>query len=112
MKLIVGQPVKSQASCFIRREKINECKLVEEGSTDICKHFSPVSVGNIHKVKIVDRYQTGDGIAKIKGFEVIVPNAHVGDTITIETKSIKNGHGFATEIKQKSKNNTAARTAV
>jgi hypothetical protein len=32
------------------------------------KKSIPVSIGNIHKVKIIDRSEKGDGIAKIKNF--------------------------------------------
>jgi predicted RNA-binding protein with TRAM domain len=80
----------------------SECKLVEEGSTDICKYFIPVSVGNIHKVKIEDISQNGEGIARIKKFNIIVPGTNVGENVTIEIKSIKGRRAFATKIKPKS----------
>ncbi len=82
--------------------KYSQCKLVEEGSTDICKYYVPVSVGNIHKVKIEEISQNGEGIARIKKFDIIVPGTNVGENVTIEIKSIKGRRAFATKIKPKS----------
>lgn len=91
-------------------EKINECKLVEDGWTDICKRFSPVSVGNIHKVKIVDKSINGVGIAKIKGFNILIPGSSIGEEVTIEIKTIREGHAFASKVKPKSKTNMKSKS--
>lgn len=96
--------------CCQNCEKNRECKLVDEGWTDICKQFSPVSVGNIHKVKIVDKSKNGVGIARIKRFDIFIPGTSIGEDVTIEIKSIKEGHAFATKVKPKPKANKKSKS--
>ena len=50
---------------------------------------SPVKVGEKHDVKIEDTAKQGDGIARISGLVVFVPNTKVNDSVKIEIKSIK-----------------------
>jgi predicted RNA-binding protein with TRAM domain len=50
---------------------------------------SPVDVGTQYDVKIEDTARQGDGIARISGLVVFVPNTKVNDSVKIEIKSIK-----------------------
>jgi len=43
----------------------------------------PVSVGDVKKVKIEAMGNSGDGIAKIKGFVVFVPGTSVNDVVRV-----------------------------
>ena len=50
---------------------------------------SPVEVGSQYDVKIEDTARQGDGIARISGLVVFVPNTKVNDSVKIEIKQIK-----------------------
>jgi predicted RNA-binding protein with TRAM domain len=50
---------------------------------------SPVDVGSQYDVKIEDTARQGDGIARISGLVVFVPNTKVNDSVKIEIKQIK-----------------------
>jgi predicted RNA-binding protein with TRAM domain len=50
---------------------------------------APVDVGEQYDVKIEDTARQGDGIARISGLVVFVPNTKVNDSVKIEIKTIK-----------------------
>jgi|SRR5271157_4906329 predicted RNA-binding protein with TRAM domain len=50
---------------------------------------APVDVGKQYDVKIEDTARQGDGIARISGLVIFVPNTKVNDSVKIEIKSIK-----------------------
>ena len=50
---------------------------------------SPVNVGEKHDVKIEDTARQGDGIARISGLVVFVPNTKINDSVKVEIKEIK-----------------------
>jgi predicted RNA-binding protein with TRAM domain len=50
---------------------------------------SPVNVGETYDVKIEDTARQGDGIARIDGLVIFVPNAKINDSVKIEIKAIK-----------------------
>ncbi len=50
---------------------------------------SPVKVGETYDVKIEDTARQGDGIARIDGLVIFVPNAKINDSVKIEIKDIK-----------------------
>ena len=50
---------------------------------------SPVDVGSQYDVKIEDTARQGDGIARISGLVVFVPNTKINDSVKIEIKQIK-----------------------
>ena len=50
---------------------------------------SPVDVGTQYDVKIEDTARQGDGIARISGLVVFVPNTKINDSVKIEIKQIK-----------------------
>lgn len=59
----------------------------------------PVSAGNIHKVKIIEKSKKGDGIAKIKNFIIFVPNVDVGDLVKIKIVQVKRNCAFGIKVK-------------
>ncbi|WP_297063779.1 TRAM domain-containing protein [Thermococcus sp.] len=54
----------------------------------------PVKRGERYKVRIEALGKGGDGIARIKGFVIFVPNTNVGDEVQIEVKSVKERFAF------------------
>ncbi|MCD6189841.1 MAG: TRAM domain-containing protein [Thermococcus sp.] len=59
---------------------------------------APFRVGKRNKVKIESIGQGRDGIARIKGFVVFVPNTKVGDEVEIVINSVKRKFAFAEVI--------------
>ncbi len=62
----------------------------DSGSKD-----APVDVGKEYDVKIEDLSKKGDGIARISGFVIFVPNTKIGDEVKIEIKTVKNNFAIA-----------------
>jgi len=59
----------------------------------------PVSEGEVRDVTIETLGDKGDGIAKIeRGYVVIVPDAELGDEVTVEITSVRENVSFATVI--------------
>ena len=58
------------------------------------RSFSPVKVGDIVDVKIEAVGEKGDGIAKVKGFVIFVPNAKEGETVKIKITKVLRKVGF------------------
>ncbi|WP_285519042.1 TRAM domain-containing protein [Thermococcus nautili] len=54
----------------------------------------PVRRGERYKVRIEGLGKGGDGIARIKGFVIFVPNTEVGEEVQIEIKSVKERFAF------------------
>jgi predicted RNA-binding protein with TRAM domain len=48
-----------------------------------------VNVGTQYDVKIEDTARQGDGIARISGLVVFVPNTKINDSVNVEIKEIK-----------------------
>ncbi|HWQ20779.1 MAG TPA: TRAM domain-containing protein [Methanotrichaceae archaeon] len=45
---------------------------------------APVEAGKEYEVKIEDIAREGDGIARVEGFVIFVPDAKVGDEVKIQ----------------------------
>jgi len=56
---------------------------------------SPINVGETYDVKIEDVGREGDGIARVKGFVVFVPNAKRGENVKIRVTKVSRKVGFA-----------------
>ncbi|MEK6836019.1 MAG: TRAM domain-containing protein [Nanoarchaeota archaeon] len=56
--------------------------------------FAPVNVGDEIEVKIEAVGEKGDGIAKIKGFVIFVPNAKQGENVKIKITKVLRKVGF------------------
>ena len=59
---------------------------------------APVQVGQELDVKIDSVGEKGDGIAKVKGFVIFVPNVKVGDEVRIKVNKVLKKVGFGEVI--------------
>lgn len=57
--------------------------------------FAPVKVGDEVDVEIESVGEKGDGIAKIKGFVIFVPNTKKGDRVKVKITRVLRKVGFA-----------------
>ncbi|MDI6811082.1 MAG: TRAM domain-containing protein [archaeon] len=56
---------------------------------------SPVNVGETYDVKIEDVGREGDGIARVEGFVVFVPNTKKGESVKIRVTKVSRRVAFA-----------------
>ena len=56
---------------------------------------SPINVGDTYDVKIEEVGREGDGIARVEGFVVFVPNTKKGDSVKIRITKVSRRVGFA-----------------
>ena len=68
------------------------------GNRDRFGSVAPVKVGERYTVKIESIGKGGDGIARIKGCVVFVPNTKVGQEVEIVINSIKRKFAFGEVI--------------
>jgi predicted RNA-binding protein with TRAM domain len=59
---------------------------------------APVEVGREYDVRIEDVAQKGDGIARIEGFVVFVPETQVGDEIKIQVDKVLRRFAIAHKV--------------
>ncbi|MBL7054295.1 TRAM domain-containing protein [Candidatus Woesearchaeota archaeon] len=62
------------------------------------RDFAPVKVGEELDVRIEAVGEKGDGIAKVKGFVLFVPNAKEGDEVKVRITKVLRKVGFAEVI--------------
>ncbi len=62
--------------------------------------FAPVKEGEELDVTIEAVAEKGDGIAKVKGFVIFVPNTSAGDNVRIRVKKVLRRVGFGEVIGQ------------
>lgn len=62
--------------------------------------FAPVHVGEEVDVKIEAVGEKGDGIAKVKGFVLFVPNTKAGDEVKVKVTKVLRKVGFAEVVGQ------------
>ncbi len=67
------------------------CEIIEQKRDEVfgsdtsgSRPQPPVSEGEQYTVDIISTGKKGDGIAKLDGYVLVVPNASVGDTVTVE----------------------------
>jgi predicted RNA-binding protein with TRAM domain len=58
----------------------------------------PIEEGETYDVTIQDIARQGDGIARIEGFVVFVPNTRVGDEVQIKVERVLPKFAFATVV--------------
>ncbi len=59
---------------------------------------APVKVGEVRDVTIEDTARQGDGIARVEGLVIFVPNTQVNDKVKIEIKENKRSCAIAEVI--------------
>jgi predicted RNA-binding protein with TRAM domain len=55
---------------------------------------APVEAGQNYEVTIEDIAREGDGIARVSGFVVFVPNTEIGDEVTIKVNKVMSKFAF------------------
>jgi 23S rRNA (uridine2552-2'-O)-methyltransferase len=75
------------------RDASSEVYLVAKGYLT-----APVAAGDELTVEIVDRGDEGDGIARVDGFTVFVPDAEVGDAVDVRIDDVKPRFAFADRL--------------
>jgi 23S rRNA (uridine2552-2'-O)-methyltransferase len=60
---------------------------------------NPISVGEEYIVNIEETSKSGTGVAKIRGFVVIVNNSNPGERVKIRIKQVSRNHAVADVIK-------------
>ncbi|MFC6961814.1 23S rRNA (uridine(2552)-2'-O)-methyltransferase [Halocatena marina] len=71
------------------RDESSELYLVGKG-----RLTAPVQVGDELDVEIVDTGHEGDGIAKVDGYTLFVPDTEVGETVRTRIDDVKPNFGF------------------
>jgi predicted RNA-binding protein with TRAM domain len=59
---------------------------------------APLNVGDTYDVSIEDVGREGDGIARVEGFVVFVPNTKKGDNVKIRISKVSRRVGFGEVI--------------
>jgi predicted RNA-binding protein with TRAM domain len=59
---------------------------------------TPIEEGKEYEVKIEDVGKEGDGITRIEGFVVFVPETKVGDEVTVRITSVRKRFAFAEKV--------------
>lgn len=67
----------------------------QEGGFMPRKSFAPVKIGDEIDVKIEAVGEKGDGIAKVEGFVLFVPNTKQGDEVKVRITKVLRRVGFA-----------------
>ena len=62
------------------------------------RSFAPIREGEELDVKIESAGKKGDGIAKVKGFVIFIPNVKEGDEVRIKVTRVLNKVGFGEVI--------------
>ena len=60
----------------------------DSGSSMRSPPAAPVEVGKEYDVKIEDVAREGDGIARVEGFVIFVPETKVGDQVKIQVDKV------------------------
>lgn len=59
---------------------------------------APVSQGKTYNVRIEDIAQKGDGIARIEGYVIFVPNTRSGEEVTVKIERVLPKYAFASVV--------------
>jgi predicted RNA-binding protein with TRAM domain len=59
---------------------------------------APIEEGEEYDVKIEDVGKEGDGITRVKGFVVFVPDTKAGDEVRVKIVSVRKRFGFAEKV--------------
>ena len=56
---------------------------------------NPISIGEEYIVTIEETSKSGTGVAKIRGFVILVNNSHPGERVKIRIKQVSRNHAVA-----------------
>lgn len=60
----------------------------------------PVEIGDIFKTTITAIGRKGDGISKLKGYTIFVPNTALNDEVTVKVTSVSDTFAFAQVVSE------------
>jgi predicted RNA-binding protein with TRAM domain len=63
------------------------------------KEKKPVEEGQTYTVTISDIGSQGDGVGKIEGFVIIVPDTKIGDTVQVRINRVSKKVAFGSVVK-------------
>ena len=66
--------------------------------TDQGPKTAPIQEGEEYDVKIEDVGKEGDGITRIEGFVVFVPDTKAGDEVRVKIVSVRRRFAFAEKV--------------
>ncbi|MGA2676635.1 MAG: TRAM domain-containing protein [Methanobacterium sp.] len=66
--------------------------------TDEGPKTAPIQEGEEYEVKIEDVGKEGDGITRIEGFVVFIPDTKVGDEVKVKITSVRRRFAFAEKV--------------
>ena len=66
--------------------------------TDEGPKTAPIQEGEEYEVKIEDVGKEGDGITRIEGFVVFVPDTKVGEEVKVRITSVRRRFAFAEKV--------------
>jgi len=72
---------------------VNELFKTDEGPKT-----APIEEGEEYEVKIEDVGKEGDGITRVEGFVVFVPDTKVGDEVKVKITSVRRRFAFAEKV--------------
>jgi len=75
------------------RDSSSEVYLVAKGL-----NTAPVETGDRVEVTVEERGDEGDGIAYVEGYSLFVPDAAVGETLSVVVTDVKPRFGFAERV--------------
>src|SRR3989344_4002552 len=75
------------------------------------RSFAPVNVGDEIELKIEAVGEKGDGIAKVKGFVIFVPNAKQGETVKVKITKVLRKVGFGEIVGSEGSSQESAETS-
>jgi len=61
---------------------------------------APIKEGDIVEVTIENVGEKGDGIARVNGFVVFVPNAHQDETIKVKITRVLKKYAFSERVEE------------
>ncbi len=61
-------------------------------------NVKPVKIGQEVEVTVEDVSKRGDGVAKIEGYIIFVPNTKPGETVKVRISQIRPGYAVAEKI--------------
>jgi predicted RNA-binding protein with TRAM domain len=68
--------------------------MIEHASRD----KKPVEEGKEYTITIIDIGSQGDGIARVEGFIIFVPETKVGQTVKVQVTRVMNRSAFAKKL--------------
>lgn len=79
------------------RDASSEVYLVGKGHLT-----APLRPGDVMEVEIVETGDEGDGIARVEGFTLFVPETSVGERVSVRVTAVKPRYGFASPVESPS----------